>query len=165
MRHRGMLVSSKGAVPGRSFVYRRVSIARFTAARARALALRRYYLAFGEYDGIVICEFPGNTAATACSMSAAATGGFSRFETMVLLTAKEAEAAMKHANKTKTGYKPPQPDAEVHVRFCASAAVKLRRATRPLCTPIGLHWRTGERPGSTDSVEKVGSRQFRVYTC
>jgi hypothetical protein len=34
-----MLVSSKGAVPGRSFVYRRVSIARSTAARARATAL------------------------------------------------------------------------------------------------------------------------------
>lgn len=92
---------------GRSFVYRRVFIARSTAASARALAQRRYYLAFGEYDGIVIREFPDDTAATACWMSAAATGGFSRFETTVLLTAKEAEAAMKQANKTKTGYKPP----------------------------------------------------------
>jgi uncharacterized protein with GYD domain len=69
--------------------------------------LHSYYLAFGEYDGVVICEFPDNTAATACSMSAAATGGFSRFETTVLLTAKEAEAAMNQASKTKTGYKPP----------------------------------------------------------
>ena len=69
--------------------------------------LHSYYLAFGEYDGIAICEFPDNTAATACSMSAAATGGFSRFETTTLLTAQEAEAAMKQANKTKTGYKPP----------------------------------------------------------
>jgi len=69
--------------------------------------LRSYYIAFGEYDGIAICEFPDNTAAAACSMSAAATGAFSRFETTTLLTAKEAEAAMKQAHDTKTGYKPP----------------------------------------------------------
>jgi hypothetical protein len=30
-----------------------------------------------------------------------------RFETTTLLTAQEAEAAMKQANQTKTGYKPP----------------------------------------------------------
>ena len=61
----------------------------------------------GEYDGVAICEFPNNTAAVACSMSATATGGFSRFETTTLLTAQEAEAAMKQANQTKTEYKPP----------------------------------------------------------
>ena len=69
--------------------------------------LHSYYIAFGEFDGVAICEFPNNTAAAACSMSAAATGGFSRFETTTLLTAKEAEAAMKQANNTKTVYKPP----------------------------------------------------------
>ena len=51
--------------------------------------------------------FPNNTAAAACSMSAAAAGAFSRFETTTLLTAKEAEAAMTQANKTKSEYKPP----------------------------------------------------------
>jgi hypothetical protein len=40
-------------------------------------------------------------------MGAAATGAFARFETTTLLTAKEAEAAMKRAHDTKTGYKPP----------------------------------------------------------
>ena len=40
-------------------------------------------------------------------MTAASTGAFSRFETVSLLTAKEAEAAMKRARDTKTGYKPP----------------------------------------------------------
>jgi uncharacterized protein with GYD domain len=69
--------------------------------------LASYYLALGEYDGVAICEFPNNTAAVACSMSATATGGFSRFETTTLLTAQEAEAAMKQANQTKTEYKPP----------------------------------------------------------
>ena len=42
--------------------------------------LHSYYLALGEYDGVAICEFKDNTAAVACSMSATATGGFSRFE-------------------------------------------------------------------------------------
>jgi len=40
-------------------------------------------------------------------MSATATGAFARFETTTLLTAREAEAAMKQANKTKSQYKPP----------------------------------------------------------
>jgi uncharacterized protein with GYD domain len=69
--------------------------------------LHCYYFAFGEYDGIGIVEFPDNTSAAACSMTAASSGGFSRFETTALLTAKEAEAAMKQAHNTKTGYKPP----------------------------------------------------------
>ena len=43
--------------------------------------LHHYYFAFGDYDGIGIVEFPDNTSAAACSMKAAATGAFSRFET------------------------------------------------------------------------------------
>ncbi len=66
-----------------------------------------FYLSFGEYDGLAICEFADITAVTACSMAAASTGGFSRFETTTLLTAKEAETAMKHAHGTKTGYSAP----------------------------------------------------------
>jgi uncharacterized protein with GYD domain len=69
--------------------------------------LHSYYLAFGDYDGVAICEFPDHTSAGACSLKAASTGAFSRFETTTLLTAKEAEAAMKQANTTKTEYKPP----------------------------------------------------------
>ena len=69
--------------------------------------LHSYYISFGEYDGLVICEFPDNKAAAACSMTATSTGAFTRFESIALLTAAEAEAAMKHAHNTKTGYKPP----------------------------------------------------------
>src|SRR5262245_3808522 len=50
-----------------------------------------YYFAIGEYDGLAICEFPDTVSVTACSMKAAATGAFSRFETMALLTATEAK--------------------------------------------------------------------------
>jgi len=69
--------------------------------------LHSYYIAFGEYDGVAICEFPDNTSAGACSLKASSTGAFSRFETTTLLTAQEAEAAMKKANTTTTKYKPP----------------------------------------------------------
>ncbi len=69
--------------------------------------LHCYYFSFGEFDGVGICEFPGNTAAAACSMAAAATSAFSSFETTPLLTAQEAEAAMKQAHDTKTKYKAP----------------------------------------------------------
>ena len=61
----------------------------------------------GEYDGLGIVEFPDAIHAAGCSLKAAATGAFSRFETTPLLTAKEGEAAMKHAHDSKGDYKPP----------------------------------------------------------
>jgi uncharacterized protein with GYD domain len=69
--------------------------------------LHCYYFSFGEYDGLAIGEMPDNTAGAACSMAAMATGAFTRFESTILLTASEAEAAMKKAHNTKTEYKPP----------------------------------------------------------
>lgn len=69
--------------------------------------LQAYYFSFGEYDGLAICEFPDATAAAACSLAAMATGAFAHFESTALLTTTEAEAAMKKAHNTKTGYKPP----------------------------------------------------------
>ena len=70
-------------------------------------SLHQYFFAFGEYDGVGIVEFPDNTSVAACSMMAASTGAFSRFETTPLLTAKEAEAALKRAHGTKSSYKAP----------------------------------------------------------
>ena len=66
-----------------------------------------YYFALGDYDGLGIAEFPDNTSATACSMRAASTGSFARFETTALITAQEAEAAMKMAKAAKVAYKAP----------------------------------------------------------
>jgi len=66
-----------------------------------------YYFAFGEYDGVVICEFPDHVSVAACSMKAASTGAFARFETMALLTAAEAEAAMKKAKEANVNYRAP----------------------------------------------------------
>ena len=36
--------------------------------------LHSYYISFGEYDGVAICEFPDNTAAAACSMAGGSDG-------------------------------------------------------------------------------------------
>jgi uncharacterized protein with GYD domain len=69
--------------------------------------LLSYYFALGEYDGLGICEFPDSISVAACSMKAAATGAFARFETMALLTATEAEAAMKKAKEAKVEYRAP----------------------------------------------------------
>jgi uncharacterized protein with GYD domain len=69
--------------------------------------LHSYVFCLGEYDGLGICEFPDYVSVVACSMHASSTGAFSRFETTVLLTAKEAEAAMKQAHDAKINYKPP----------------------------------------------------------
>jgi len=69
--------------------------------------LHSYYFIFGEYDGMGLCEFPNAEAVAAFSMKAASTGAFSRFETTALLTAHEAEAAMRRAHDTKVSYRPP----------------------------------------------------------
>jgi uncharacterized protein with GYD domain len=69
--------------------------------------MHSYFFALGDYDGVAICEFPDHVSVAACSMQASSTGAFSRFETTALLTAKEAEAAMKQAHDTKVSYRPP----------------------------------------------------------
>ena len=66
-----------------------------------------YYFALGEYDGIGICEFADHVSVAACSMKAASTGAFARFETMALLTAAEAEAAMQQAKDSNVNYRAP----------------------------------------------------------
>jgi uncharacterized protein with GYD domain len=77
-----------------------------------------YYFALGEYDGLAICEFPDTVSAAACSMKAAATGAFARFETMALLTATEAKEAMKKAKDANVNYIAPNADsAEVARSF------------------------------------------------
>jgi uncharacterized protein with GYD domain len=69
--------------------------------------LHSYYFALGDYDGVGICEFPDAVTVAACSMKAASTGAFARFETTALLTATEAEAAMKKAKDAKVEYRAP----------------------------------------------------------
>jgi len=69
--------------------------------------LHDYFFAFGDFDGVIIAEFPDHKAAAAFSLRANATGGFSRFEMTVLIPTTEAEAAMKQARDIKLVYRAP----------------------------------------------------------
>jgi uncharacterized protein with GYD domain len=61
----------------------------------------------GEYDGLAIVEFPDDGAAAAASMRASASGAFLRFEAHPLLTAQEAQRAMRMAKESTTAYRSP----------------------------------------------------------
>jgi uncharacterized protein with GYD domain len=69
--------------------------------------LLSYYFSFGEYDGVAVCEFPDAISVAACSLKASGTGAFTRFETMPLLTAAEAETAMQKVKASKVAYQAP----------------------------------------------------------
>ncbi len=56
--------------------------------------LEAYYFAFGTDDFILIADLPGNTAAAAASLTAAATGAINS-RIVVLLTPEEVDAATK----------------------------------------------------------------------
>ena len=65
------------------------------------------YYCFGEYDGVVISEFPSNVDAAAVALTVGSSGGFIKMKTTVLITMDEAVAAMKKAKKVSGSYKPP----------------------------------------------------------
>jgi uncharacterized protein with GYD domain len=84
---------------------------RMTQARSIVEAfggkLHNYFFCFGDFDGVGISEFPDNKSATAFVLKVTATGAFSKFETTVLMTTAEAQAAMKQAHDTNPVYRPP----------------------------------------------------------
>jgi len=69
--------------------------------------LERFYFAFGDHDGFVIADLPDNRSATVVALAVAAAGGAS-VRTVVLLTAEEVDAAVKHS----IDYRPPVEWAE-----------------------------------------------------
>ncbi len=69
--------------------------------------MNNYFFALGEYDGVGICEFQQPQNVLACSLAARSTGAFQTFETMALLTSKEAQAAMEQAKSTNPRYQAP----------------------------------------------------------
>jgi uncharacterized protein with GYD domain len=66
-----------------------------------------YYFSLGEYDGLAICEFPDTESVVAFSLRGSSSGAFARLETTVLVTAQEAEEAMKRAQFAKVDYRIP----------------------------------------------------------
>ena len=64
------------------------------------------YLAFGEYDVIIIAELPDNISAAAFSAAASAGGGIKEIRTTPLITIEEGLAVMQKAGEL--GSEPPQ---------------------------------------------------------
>ena len=63
------------------------------------------WFAFGDYDLIIIAEFPDNVSAAAFSLAAAAGGALRTIKTTPLLAISEGVGAMKRA--AQAGYRPP----------------------------------------------------------
>ena len=63
------------------------------------------WLAFGEYDVVLICQMPNNVSAAAFSMVGAAGGAVRAVKTTPLMTTEEAMEAMRKASGV--GYRPP----------------------------------------------------------
>lgn len=63
------------------------------------------WLAFGDYDTIVIARMPDNVSAAAFSMAVTAGGAVRTCKTTPLMTPEEGVEAMRKASTT--GYRPP----------------------------------------------------------
>ena len=64
-----------------------------------------YYYAFGEYDVVLIAEFPDNVSASAVLLAAAGGGAATALKTTVLMSVEDGIEAMRRAGGT--GYRPP----------------------------------------------------------
>jgi uncharacterized protein with GYD domain len=69
--------------------------------------MSHYYFMFGEFDGMLIAEFPDNESAAPCSMKITSAGVFERLETQVLMTAQEAQRSMQKVNVGGAAYRAP----------------------------------------------------------
>jgi uncharacterized protein with GYD domain len=63
--------------------------------------LHGYWYAFGEYDVVVLTEFPDNVSAAAVIAKVASSGAWSGGETTVLLTVAEMVEAYKRAGSVE----------------------------------------------------------------
>ena len=67
--------------------------------------IESFYYAFGEYDFVVIAEFPDNASAAAFSLAGSAGGAVKEIRTTPLMTIEEGMEAMRKAGGS--GYRPP----------------------------------------------------------
>ncbi|MSU88343.1 GYD domain-containing protein [Rhodobacteraceae bacterium 2CG4] len=65
------------------------------------------YFCFGEYDGLVITEFPTDVAAASALLAAGSSGAFSALKTTVLIPNERGIEAMEAAGKVAREYTPP----------------------------------------------------------
>ena len=66
------------------------------------------WLAFGDYDALVICDLPDNTSAAALSMAVSAGGAVQSVRMTPLLPFEEGVAVLQRAKAVE--YVPPRPD-------------------------------------------------------
>ena len=69
--------------------------------------LHHYFFAFGEYDVVLLLEFPDLTSCASAVMAVASAGAFASAQTTVLMTTEEAKEAMARAGKVSQAYAPP----------------------------------------------------------
>ena len=60
-----------------------------------------FYYSYGDYDGLVLADMPDSTSGFATTMVSFAGRGTTKIKTTVLITIKEAMAAMKKASRLK----------------------------------------------------------------
>ncbi len=63
------------------------------------------YYAFGEYDVVLVADFPDNESAAAISLAATSGGGVKSIKTTRLMTKSQGMEAMRKA--AGAGYRPP----------------------------------------------------------
>ncbi|HYG85210.1 MAG TPA: GYD domain-containing protein [Azospirillum sp.] len=68
--------------------------------------LHQYFFAFGEYDGVLICEFPDHERCVGFLAMVAAKGGATALKTTPLIEPEEGKRAFERAGKTDTPYRP-----------------------------------------------------------
>ncbi|WP_448187523.1 GYD domain-containing protein [Azospirillum sp. sgz301742] len=68
--------------------------------------LHQYFFAFGEHDGVIICEFPDHERCVGFLAMVAAKGGATAFKTTPLMTPEEGMRAFQRAGRTETAYRP-----------------------------------------------------------
>ncbi len=61
--------------------------------------VRDFYLTFGDYDVVLIAEFPDNETAAAFSLAASAGGALKAIKTTQLMTVAQGMTAMRKANE------------------------------------------------------------------
>lgn len=69
------------------------------------ITIREAFLAFGDYDVVLLLEAPDNVRAAAISLAVTAEGAVAHYKTTPLLTWDEGVEAMRVAQRS--GYRPP----------------------------------------------------------
>jgi uncharacterized protein with GYD domain len=68
--------------------------------------LLAYYVTFGEYDFMVICEAPNEQAMASVVLAAAAGGGVSDVRTTLALTSKDAKSVFASSSELTASFRP-----------------------------------------------------------